>query len=333
MINIKDLKYKVVAYLSNGSELDLTDLLSDLSIEDNEGELAQRVTMSMANTVVNGSYLNSLMSLCTVIFVYCNDIELFRGSIWDVDYESSMSRTIDLICYDKLIYSKNSKDNLFFTKGKTTESVVSSICRKWGINLSYAWGSHSHEKLVYRNQYVADSIIDTLKEAAKKIGKTWCASMEQDVLHIRYKGYNKDVYVFSAEENTVVGTRSRQTLDNLVTKVIIVGKEPKTDEGEVIGSPPITETLLGKTEYGDLQEIVSYTESEDLADAKKEAREILDERGKPEESLSIEGASVPFIKKGHKIYVAAGNLVGYFYIKSISHNMKSRIMKAELERV
>ena len=325
MINIKDTVYTVKAFLPSGKIVDITSILTNLSWSESEGELAQKATLTMANTITSMGYVNEFLKLCVHIYIYANEEEIMRGIVWDFDYSSSLQKEINITVYDKMIYAQKSKDNSYYSAGLSTNRIVADICKKWGIPLKYWWSNHTHPKTLYKNQAVSEHIISTLDEAAKKLGKTYVAAMSEDVLYIFKKGTNPDVYVFKATENTT-STTSRITMDDLVTKVIVTGKEDKENRA------PIVSVKTGNTEYGILQEIVSMSDNDKLADAQKEAQEILNERGKPKEDMSISSVDVPFIRKGHKIRVDAGSLSDYFFVKSITHQANAKTMTAELER-
>lgn len=148
--------------------------------------------------------------------------------------------------------------------------------------------------------------------------------MSKDTLEIKEKGSNKDVFVFHT--GNVINTRNSLSLQNLVTKVMIVGK---SEEEQIT---PIIESVEGNTEYGLLQEIVIKDTNKTLDDAKKEADNILKEKGKPNETIEVSTIDVPILRKGDKIKVTAGNLKGCFFIEGITHNAVNKTMDMELSR-
>jgi len=325
MINIKDTTYAVKALLPSGKRIDLSSLLADLSWEENAGELAQRAIITMANTKTKDGYVNNLLSLCVNVFIYANGAEVMRGIVWESDFQSGKKDMITITIYDKMIYLQNSEENSYFAAGGSTENIISTICKRWGIDLSYTWKSFTHPKVIYSGQSISEEIIQTLDEAARKLGKTYVASMDKDVLNVSTKGMNAAVYIFDAK--TAISAQNKMTLDGLVTQVVVVGTE------DDLGRTPIISTLQGKTEFGILQKIVSASSNDKIADAKAEAQKILDDKGKPDDQITVEAPDVPTIRKGHKIKVNAGNLTGYFYVKGVSHKASSRTMTLELERV
>ncbi len=171
---------------------------------------------------------------------------------------------------------------------------------------------------------ISQQITSILDEAQTKLDSKYVMLMEQDILKIRKKGSNEEVYYFHGKN--VESTTNHLTLQSLVTKVLIVGKSEEDKR------PPVLATVDGLVEYGILQEIVTKDSNKTLEDANKEAQNILKEKGKPEETISVITVDVPMLRKGDKIKLVAGNLSGYFYIVGVSHDGMTKAMEMELER-
>ena len=326
MIDITKTKYQFKGLLPDGRVIDLTPIAEKLTFGDNDGELAQRTSATIANVKVGNSYANTLLSICAKVFVYVDGKKRFTGQIWEHDYTSELKKTIDLTCYDGFRDTLESKDHLFYAAGKSTESILSDVCKKWGIKLQYEYNSWTHPKCVFKGDKIGEIILKTLKEADRHLNKRSVAIFVGETLVIREKGKNEDVYVFGADKNTV-RTNYRITKDNLVTRVKVLGKMNK------VGQAKVEATVDGKTQFGILQEIVYRDGNTTIAEAKKEANDILYERGKPQEHITVECLDVPDIRKGDKVKIVAGNLDGYYYVKGVLHNATDRMMTMEGERV
>lgn len=329
IVKIKDTKYKITVLLSNGTVLDLTKLVAKMSWEETHRELAQKATITLVNTKIKEGYLSDLIKLCTQIYIYADigagEKEVFRGTVWEWEYTSSKTQEIRIIAYDKMIYLQKSKDNAYYATGQSTQSIISDICSKWNIPLKYEWESIKHSKVVLKNISIADMIYSVLQDAEAKIDKEYVCTMAQDVLYVKSKGTNGEVFEFLGGKN-VISTENKLTLDNLVTKVIVVGKQE--DSGRV----PVQATVLGKTEYGVLQEIVNRDSDATLKEAQDEANKLLKDRGKPEETIRVEAPDIPTIRKGDQVRVVAGNVSGYFHVRGVAHDYESKTMVMDLER-
>ena len=146
-------------------------------------------------------------------------------------------------------------------------------------------------------------------------------------MQVKPVGSNTTIYHFLAGKN-VIKTASGWTLDGVITKVVIMGK---TDDN---GREPIEATITGKTsEYGTLQKIQSRRESTSLADAKIEAKNTIDEDGEPKWEYEITSSDIPWIRKGDKIYVSAGEIEGYRIVsdidRTIDHKRREMILTLE----
>ncbi len=323
-IDVSKIKYNIKVVLPSGKIFELIGLCTSLSWEDQRGGIAGKANIIIANTKIEEGYISDLIKLCSLIFIYANNIEVFRGTVWDWEYTSAVKKELSITAYDRMIYAVQSKANSYFSSGKSTETIIKSICEEWGIPLNYRWKSWTHGKLPINNKSVSEHITSVLDEAETKLDSKYVALMEKDILTIKAKGENENIFVFNT--HNVINTKDKLSLQKLVTKVIIVGK------AEDDKKTPLISSVNGKIEYGILQEIVTKDTNKSLEDVKKEAENILKEKGKPEETIDVLSVDVPIIRKGDKINLNAGNLKGYFIVEGVSHNASKRTMNMELVR-
>ncbi len=111
----------------------------------------------------------------------------------------------------------------------------------------------------------------------------------------------------------------------LVTRVRVIGKAD--DEGQ----SSVEATLNGLTKYGIRQRIYTRGSDESLDDAKTAAQEILDDKGSPDEQITLSAPDVPYIRKGDLVYVMAGVSDNYYYVNGIRHDCETSSMTMELE--
>ena len=318
-------EYRVIALLKDGVEMNLSNALVSLKWEENDGELAQRATIVLAQVYTEKGWLTSVMELCTTIYIYGNDEECLRGIVWDWEYTSGSKNSFQVIVYDKMIYLQKSKDNFFFAKKTTTKAVVSEICTTWGIPLDYRWGYMSHDKLVYKSKTIAKAILDTLDEVKDKTGRRYVARYEKDTLVIDFPGTNKKVYVISSTNGRAIATQHRITMDNLITQVVVTGKDSSDKK------IPVKAVVNGSKEYGVLRDLVSSSSSS-VSEATEEANSIIDEKGQPEHTIRMDAVDIPCIRKGDVIEVVAGSLDGDYFVLSVAHDATSQTMNLTLEK-
>ena len=265
--------------------------------------------------------------------MYANDgskkEEVFRGYVWNPTYRSGLTeRTLKLKCYDNLIYFQESEHYAYFSKGKKTKDVCESICKDWGVKLKYTYESITHSKLPLRGNLSDIFTADLLDLVKDRKGTKYVILSEKDVMQIKPVGSNSTIYRFVAGENAIQ-TYSSCTMDGMVTKVVILGKADDNERQRVEA------TVKGKTdEYGTLQKVITRDENTSLSEAKKDAKSIIDEKGKPKWEYELHATDVPWIRKGDKVYVDAGKMSGYYIVTGIKRtiDIKRRDMILDLEK-
>lgn len=304
--SLKNPIYTTYVIVGN-TKYDITSAVISLDFSDQEKQFAQSVNISVANTLTKAGWLSSLLDVRCRVYIYADDgerkDEVFRGFIWTRSYKSyTTQREITLKCYDHLIYWQESEDAEFFSAGKSSKDVISSFCSKWGVNLNYSYESITHSKLALRGtltDIITSDVLDLVKD---RTGKDYVILSEKDTVHIRPYGQNATIYRFEAKNNAV-NTHSEYTMDGMTTKVVILGKADK-DERE-----PVEATVSGSTgQYGTLQKIINRDENTTMADSKKEAQSIIDENGKPKKEYEVTAPDIPWVRKGDKVYVNAGDI-------------------------
>lgn len=316
--------YVLKAQLASGQVIDLTNLVITLSWSELPDEIAQRATIQIANTKIALGYMSDLLQLFTMIYVFVDGRMVFQGIVWQWEYKSALQKQISIVAYSRLIMATKSKDSSYYSAGNSTQDIISDICHRWEIPMVYQYRSHIHPIVKYSNLSISEQIYQTLDEAWRKLGVRYVMFLEENTLYIQEYGMNEDVYVFHA--NNVKFTENKLSLDQFVTKVVILGKEPKE------GRAPILETMYGAVEFGTIQEVITNADNTTIDDARREAENILKERGHPQETILVSAPDVPVLRKGHKIKLVAGNLSGYFYVEGITHNGVAQEMDMQLIR-
>lgn len=305
--------------------LDVTGLCTSMTWGDEKNSIAQKADVTIANIKIEKGFISNLIELCSQVIIYVNEQEVFKGIVWDWSYTSALQKELSFTAYDKMIYLTQSKGNTYYSSGKSTQFLVEDICKEWGIAVCYEWESWTHGKIPLKNMEISRQLTTVLDEAQTKLDSKYVMLMEKDTLVIRKKGSNADIYYFHGKN--IESTKDHLTLQGLVTKVLVFGKSEEDQR------PPLLETVDGDLQYGTLQEIITKDSNKTLNDAKKEAQNILKEKGKPEETITVSTVDVPVLRKGDKIKLVAGNLSGYFMIEGIHHDGMAKTMEMELERV
>lgn len=315
--------------VSGGTKYNVTGAIESLDIVDQEKQIAKRVTAALMNTKVGNTWLTSIIKVRDRVYIYADDgernEEVFRGFVWTRSYKSSLNdRSLKLVCYDHLIYFQESEDSAYFSSGKSTKDVFSSLCSKWGINLEYSYSSITHSKLALRGN-LADIFTDDLLDLVKdRTGKKYVILSEKDVMKVKGVGTNSTVYTIKGGQNAI-STNSECTMDGMTTKVVILGKADDNDRQAVEA------TVTGNTAaYGTLQKLINRSENTSLADAKKEAQGILKADGKPKWEYEVTCPDIPWIRKGDKVTVSAGDMTSSYIVKGIDRSISNRSKEMSL---
>jgi hypothetical protein len=329
MVDINTLQYEAELITESGTRYRLNDALLSLQWGEQKNELAQRLTLTVANMAMGGTWLMSIAKINCIIRItakWNGGSELcFDGTIWDWQYTSSAQKELTITAYDNLIRLQQSKDFKYYSPGKTTQYIINDVCGQWGIPVSYAWSqSLTHEKKTFSGERISDIIIHLLEEVRQKTGERYIALYKDGKLQIINYGSNKPVYKF--DMTNTISTSDKLTINNLVTQVRIIGKQE--DDGRY----PVDDTIPGDLRYGLLQEIVRRDDDKTLETARAEAKALIKERGKPEETIQVHVPDLPFTRKGDKVEVEAGNLIGFFYVEGVTHNATNRQMTLSLSR-
>lgn len=290
---------------------EITPAVISISMSNQDKQVAQSVTLTLANVKATAEKtLCQLLQVRQRVFIYANDgkrkDEVFRGWTWtkyhDQDNEQN---TLQVKCYDNLIYLQESQDSLFFGKGNSTTTIMSKICDNWGIKLNYKYSSITHEKLVLRGTLTDIIKSDILDKVKARTGTKYVVTSQQDVMTVAPEGSNATVYSVTQKNNAVLA-RYETTMDGMTTQVKILG-----NAGSGGGQVPVLATVSGDTaQYGTLQKLASKDKEKSLADAKKEAQNTIDEDGSPHKEYVVTAIDIPWIIKGDKVYVEAGHITG-----------------------
>lgn len=332
MIDVSKITYDLVFITPQGQPFHLNQVLRSLTWEENDGELAVRLEAELQNQqLAGGKWLHQLIPLGGQIFLYADwghgNQEIFRGTVFVWDYQTDPLGHFTITAYDHLIYLTKSKDDRFYRAGQTARAIIQDIATAWGIPLGDVQGPDiALAKQVFRGDTLADMISSVLNEAKKKGGGKWIVRSKQGKIDVIRPGQNSPVYLFTADTN-VESIEDRQDIEELVTRVKIVGAEDKE------GRAPVVAQMDGRTEFGTLQEVVYQRQFDTPAAAKSAAEGILEERGQPRRKRKVIAPDLPFIRKGDKVKVVAGTLNGYYLVSGVIHNATNRLMQMEVEDV
>lgn len=331
MVDVTKISYNVIVVTSKGKQIDITNAVKSLGWEENEGQLAMKLSFELYNAQFEGEAISSIVKIgCLAavkanwssghgIVAYCKIVEAEAN-------KTGNANVFKVTAYDCLYDMQKSSDNVYYGSGKKTKSLLQSILKSWSLEISkYTGPNVSHSTIVYKNKTIADIILDILECAKKKGGCQTVVRSDNGKIQILKVGSNENVYCFNTEN--CISSKHKVSTTNLVTRVKIYATVKNSDKTR------LEETVNGNTQYGIRQKIVSKSSnSEKAKDAKKEAKNILQEKGSPEETRTFESPDVPEIRKGDKICYTYGKTDTYYIVKSIQHNADKGKMTMKVEK-
>ncbi len=329
MINLRNVSYRVVVVTEGGTQLDITETVTNLGWEEGGRELSARISLKLHNAIYQRKYLSDIVQPMTPIFVYATidktTEEVIRGtvSMWSPT-EDNGNQFVDITAYDEMIALRRNQDDRYYSDGTGTKAIITSLLDDWGVPYEYQGPDLSHGKLVFRKRYLSDIVLSVLDDVKKHGGGSYFARAKEGIVQIIARGSNETIYHFDIEDN-VTDIRDSFQADSIVTRVKIVGKT--IDDGH----PSVEAVKDGRTEFGIRQVILERQNDKNLADAEKTAEEILKECGRIKRRTSIIAPDLPTLRKGDKIRLRSGLEQGYFYVKAVRHNATDGKMNVELD--
>lgn len=329
MIDLSNIRYRVVVMDEGGSQYNIKDYIQNLGWEENEHEISMRISFTARNDKTARGYLSSIIKPSCLVGILassnCMETEVARGYVetWN-PVEKNSGNDLTCTCYDELYKLQKSQDNRYYPSGTGTQSAIQGIFEDWGIPLGEYQGPNvAHGKEKYNNKFLSDILLSLLDEAAKKGGETCIIRAMKGYVSILPRGSNQEIYVFK-ENNTQSFSQSVSTA-NLITRVKVVGQADKD------GKQSVEAVVNGMTTYGIRQRIYTRGTDETLEAAKSAAQQILDEDGRIEKNMTLQSPDVPFIRKGDRVYVMNGFASNYYDVKGIRHHADSCSMEMDLE--
>lgn len=333
MIDPQRYRYTVAMITEDMTAYDITSLVENVVWEEEEDQLACRISFTAKNDATSKGKLSSLAKPgCYVGILYSYDggknEEATRGKI--VKWNPSAKLTSEVFkvkAYDVLYDLQESEDNIYFSAGTRTKSAISQILERWGVVLlSYSGPDVSHGKLAFKSGKLGTVIVKILKEARKKGGREAVLRASKMAVSVVGFGSNETVLHFE-EDQHMTDVNHEISTTGMVTRVKVIGKS------EEEGCEPVEATVDGSVQYGIRQKIYTRGTDESVSEAETAAREILSEDGKPKEKIIAKLPDVPLVRKGDLIHLKTDTISeGFYCVISVSHSIDDMLMTLELKK-
>ncbi len=329
-VNIGKMTYDLEMLTETGTVYTLSSALTSMQWEDGKNELSQRGSFVFANSALGDSWLHAMAKIGCVLFVYSDWGEgrtlVYQGKIWEWTYSSGVQKELTIATYDNGKFLMQSKDSYYFSPGLDTKSILDTICTQWGVSLDYQWGQTMiHEKKIFDRESIAEMVLSLLEEVSAHCQETPVCLWKEECLQITGQGENQMVYYL--DNLRTISTRDKRSVNDLVTRVKVMGTAD--DQGR----SAVEAVVDGDSSFGILQHILVRDSDKTLEDAKSEAETYLQDHSQPEEEITVVAVDLPFLRKGEKVKIQAGSLIGEFFVLAVCHNATQKQMTLTLERV
>lgn len=330
MIDISKIKYRLVVMTESKKQYNIKEFVEDLGWEENDGELAVRISFTAKNEKTSAGLISSLAKPGCLVGVFATDgsidEEVARGYVTDWKPLLSGSKDkVDITCYDELYNLEESQDLIYYSSGIGTKSAITQIFDNWQIPTEkYDGPDVTHGKLAYKTESLADVLLDILDDAKKKGGGDAFIRAAKGKVSVLQWGSNKTVYHFELDNTKQVS--HKMSTAGMITRVKVIGQED--DDGR----SSVEAVVNGQTKFGIRQKIYVRGKDDSVSDAQSAAQDIINDKGQVDEEITVQSPDIPFVRKGDLVHITAGTLNDYYFVKGIRHNADSMSMTMDLKK-
>lgn len=330
MIDVANIKYRLVVMTEDKKQYNIKEFVENLGWEENDGELAVRISFTAKNDKTSAGLISSLARPGCLVGIFAShgstDKEVARGYITDWKPTLSGSKDkFDVTCYDELYNLQESQELIYYSSGIGTKSAITKIFDDWQIPMDkYEGPNVTHGKLAYKTEMLSDVLLDILDDAKKKGGGSAMIRAAKGKVSVIEWGSNTTVYHFEADNTKQVS--HKKSTSGMITRVKIIGQED--DDGR----SSVEAVVNGLTKFGVRQKIYIRGKDDSVSDAQSAAQEIIDEKGQVKEDITVQAPDIPFIRKGDLVHITVGTLKDYYYVRGIRHDADSGSMTMDLKK-
>lgn len=317
MSSINAVTIKVVVRNRNGDLLDISELVSKVTIKGDYMQGARRLDCSyIASSLDNNIPIAQIQEYNSIYFYQDNKI-VFMGTIYEISKDSS-TNLMTFYAYDNGVVTLKNKATYNFNNASVTE-ILNNIIKKYNIPCESFIKSDLKIDKIFFNQSLYDIIMSVYTILSKFTGKKYMLEWTAEgKMRITEKG--KIVLDFGFNENeNLMSSSYTINIDNVVNKVVIVDenynyvKEVKDEESIKL--------------YNVFKEYIKQGENEDATEEAKAKLKGAERKC----TLSGFGDYTCITGRAVKVKDTYTGLVGLFYIDADTHTWDNGIYTIDLE--
>lgn len=246
------------------------------------------------------------------IFSY-DGVELFRGII--MSQTQTQAKKLQFTAYDNGIYLANNKDT-FCYENKTASEIFQDCCARFNLPVGeVAKCSYKIPELTKSKTTAFDAIADALSLDFDATGIRHYVASDKGKLNLLTRRENILQWVIEVGQNLTSYSYSR-SIEDIKTRVKMVSKEGTT----------VAEKSNAELEkrIGIFQEIDQPDESLTAAQVNDLIESIMEEKGTPQRTLSVEAVGIAEVISGIGVYIIIPELEisRTFYVDEDTHTFK-----------
>lgn len=246
------------------------------------------------------------------IFSY-DGVELFRGII--MSQTQTQAKKLQFTAYDNGIYLANNKDT-FCYENKTASEIFQDCCARFILPVGeVAKCSYKIPELTKSKTTAFDAIADALSLDFDATGIRHYVASDKGKLNLLTRRENILQWVIEVGQNLTSYSYSR-SIEDIKTRVKMVSKEGTT----------VAEKSNAELEkrIGIFQEIDQPDESLTAAQVNDLIASIMEEKGTPQRTLSVEAVGIAEVISGIGVYIIIPELEisRTFYVDEDTHTFK-----------
>lgn len=246
------------------------------------------------------------------VFSY-DGVELFRGII--MSQTQSNQKKLQFTAYDNGIYLANNKDT-FCYENKTASDVFRDCCTRFGLPMGeVASCSYKIPELTKSKTTAFDAIADALSLDFDATGIRHYVASSKGKLSLLTRRENILQWVIEVGQNITSYSYSR-SIEDIKTRVKMVSKE-----GTTVAEKSNAEL---EKKIGIFQEIDQPDESLTTAQVNDLIESIMEEKGTPERTLTVEAMGIAEVISGIGVYIIIPELEisRTFYVDEDTHTFE-----------
>lgn len=307
--------FKVYLQKKTGKAIEITELLNGITWSGDYQQVSRKLDIEILKAINDKNQPVVVPEAGDIVSMTYNGAEVFTGVVWSRDL-SSKSQFSKITCMDYLIYINKSSVSYNF-KDVTAESITSQVCS--GLNIPVgslaATGVAINLPAIHKNAY--DVIMAAYTKAAETTGKVYMPIYTSSGVSVIEKGSTQVSVKLDYETNTE-GTQFTETLDSMVSRVIVCD-----EEGNIIST---VEDSGWISTYGIIQDAIGVEKDKDMNVVAKNMLKPIEQKANVDALGCIEAIT------GSAIIVSDKHtgLDGLFYIDGDSHTFINNVYEMKL---